>query len=931
MNPELNIFYNCNITEQLYVKGIIYIQNYLRVWEVLNVNKIGIGNYGYIDKNLNLLAIERFSSTKEGKKIVTISKKTDTENVLIVKENMICHYSSTFDNLISNNNIILEVSDNYTSGGAVIYIDSNINISNKLTSNYEILKLEGINKNNSSYSKNLIIDKETNLFDCNVFHINCNNYSTQKLEVLNNLNANLPTNITIKENADVYGNVNILGNINIRKSLKVTGLLKLNENSILVLPKKSTNIYEKIHRNIDNGSLRYNDERKTIEHYNSGWKSISTFENINYNSSIQIHKNDNKTTSNNISVYQNNNLTIEFNNITNNLNIYKPNSIFTKNININGIIPIIQNNLNINKNFIANKDVFVNNLFIIGNNTSSDVEEGHLRFNNNLNIMQIYNKQWSQLKFHSEGNGIHMKDNDNIEIITTKNKIICNLNTIDFHKNLNIYSNLTNHNFITVDKNTNVSNSIIFNNKAILKFDNSKLQAYVAPNFNTTNINDYKYFNINDYKNDCNLTYTSNIFYILANYNNYKYVFNDFNINDNFISNNTIQHIFISSENTNCLIKSLEISYFIEHTSTGETENINLIDIKNKYNILIYSNNKLIYDSSTTYSTFILKKNTIYTIQIKLKSGYPTNNSNNLVLFIRLKGLFYSDLLCKDNQIDFLYNINNNLRNDIDFSNNVNIKKVFTTTKSIIATSTNLTKLYINQPSFIVNPNNVVSIYDNNNNECFIIQNNNIGIGTSQISNNNIISIKNKNETHSLDIIGDSKIHKNVYVKNDIIVYKNCTVTNIISPYINSPYINSPYINSDNLICNNNNIIINQNINSNSLNSTNITYNNNNNLLEHTYTDNLYFNNKSNKLNSLNHNVNISDSKIDFMNTLYLNIDGNLGINTDKCYNAFSIGSKINANLSVSHNGYTIINTVDKGFLLENINVLGKLANFKTF
>ena len=133
------------------------------------------------------------------------------------------------------------------------------------------------------------------------------------------------------------------------------------------------------------------------------------------------------------------------------------------------------------------------------------------------------------------------------------------------------------------------------------------------------------------------------------------------------------------------------------------------------------------------------------------------------------------------------------------------------------------------------------------------------------------------------------------------------------------------------MICNNNNIIINQNINSNSLNSTNITYNNNNNLLEHTYTDNLYFNNKSNKLNSLNHNVNISDSKIDFMNTLYLNIDGNLGINTDKCYNAFSIGSKINANLSVSHNGYTIINTVDKGFLLENINVLGKLANFKTF
>ena len=921
MKTELNIFFNCDIIEQLRVKGLVDIRNYLRVWELLNVHKIGIGNYGYIEKNLDLLATEKFSNNDEGKKIIKISKKTDKENVLIVKENMNCHYSADFDNLISNNNIILDVSDNYTSGGAIIYIDSNINISNKLTSNYEIKKLEGINKTNSSHSENLIIEKETNLFDCNVFHINCNNYSTQHLDVLNNLNANLPTNITIKENADIYGNANILGNTNIRKSMIVTGLLELSENSILVLPKKSTNIYEKIHRTIDDGSLRYNDERKTIEHYNSGWKSISTFDNIHYNSSIQIHENDNTHTANNISIYQNNNLSIEFNNITNNLNIYKPNTIFTENLNINGVIPNIKNNLNINKNFIANKDVFVNNLFIVGNNTSSDVSEGHLRFNNNLNIMQIYNKQWSQLKFHSEGNGIHMKDNDNIEIITTKNKIICNSNTIDFHKNLNIYANLTNHNFITIDKNTNIPNSIIFNNKAILKFDNSELKAYVAPNFNTSNINDYKYFDVNDYESDCDLTYTSNIFYITANYHNYKYVWNEFNINDKFLTNNTSHHIFISSENTNCLIQSIEITHFITHTNICTTENINLIDIKNKYNILIYSNNKLIYDSSTTHSTFILKKNSIYTIQIKLKSGYPANNSDELLLFIRLKGLFYSDLLCKNNQIDFLYNINNNFRNDIHFSNNLNIKKVFTSKKTLYAPLTNLNKLYINQPNFIVNPNRSVSIYDNNNKECFSIQNNNIGIGTSEINENNIISIKNKNETHTLNIIGNSKIHKNVYVKNDIIINHNCTVTNIISPNINS----------DNLICNNT-IIINQNINCNSLHSTNIIYNNNNNnLLEHTHTNYLYFNNKKNELNNLVHNINISDSKINFMDTLYLNIDGNLGIHSDKCYNAFSIGNKIKPNLSVSHNGYSIINTVANGFLLENINVLGKLDNFKTF
>ena len=183
---------------------------------------------------------------------------------------MNCNYSSEFDNLISNNNTILDVSDNYTSGGGVIYIDSNINISNELISNYEISKIDGINKNNSSNSHNLIINEETNLFDCKVFHINCNNYSTQRLEILNNLNANLPTNINITNIAKIYGNVNIFGNTNIRKSLVSNGILQLNKDSILVLPKKSTNIYESIHRTIDNGSLRYNDERKTIEYYNSG-------------------------------------------------------------------------------------------------------------------------------------------------------------------------------------------------------------------------------------------------------------------------------------------------------------------------------------------------------------------------------------------------------------------------------------------------------------------------------------------------------------------------------------------------------------------------------------------------------------------------------------------------------------------------------------
>ena len=67
------------------------------------------------------------------------------------------------------------------------------------------------------------------------------------------------------------------------------------------------------------------------------------------------------------------------------------------------------------------------------------------------------------------------------------------------------------------------------------------------------------------------------------------------------------------------------------------------------------------------------------------------------------------------------------------------------------------------------------------------------------------------------------------------------------------------------------------------------------------------------------------------MDTLYLNIEGNLSINSDNCFNAFSIGNKIKPNLSIAHNGYSIINTVNNGFLLENINIFEKLNNYKTF
>lgn len=919
-----------HLASNLNVSNNININNFLRVYEVLGVKQIKIGNYGYIDRNLSIYQ----DSIYEGD-IFTLTNEnfTNLSNSLHVLGNLNSYDYSTFKKITTTNNILLNTHNNYGgSQGEDINIDSNINISNKLIHNYNYIKVDPItnittiDKTNTSHTENLVINKETLLYDCKVFNVNCNNYSTQNLNVLNNLTCNtFDYIINIRNTLDVLDNANIYGNTNIKNSVIINGLLELNDNSMFILPRKSTNIYEANNRIINNGSLRYNDLRKTIEYYNSGWKSITSLDSISYNSSIIIHENNNSNTSNNISFIQNNNLTVEFNNITQNLNIFKPYTFFSKNVNLEGHIPHFPENILINKYAFANKDIFINKLLILGNNTSTNKTEQHLRFNNTDNFFQIYNKQWSKLKFFSTESGIDMKDNNDIEIFKNPNKIICNSNTIDFHKNLNINSNLNNSNFINIERNSNVLNNIIFYNKAILTYDknNSLFKAFVMPNLNSHILNNYKFFNINDYSPDCNITYTTHILYILANYNNYKYVLNEFNINNNFINNNSTQYFYISTENTNCLIKSLEIHYFITSSNINNLDNIDLIDIKNKYYILIHSNNKLIYDSSTNITEFILKKNSFYTIQIKLKTNYPTENINHsdMLLFIRLKGQYYVDLYSTNNQVDFLYNSNHRFRNNIYFTNNLNIKQKFHSYKSILSNSTNLQNIYINNPDYNIIPNSSISIYDNNKNPLFIIQNNNIGIGTTEKTLNSNIFIKNKNNTDSLYIIGNSNIHKNLNVTNDIIIKNNSITTN------NLIYKN---LNIDTLICNNP-IILNQNINCDSIYSKNIILNNNI-LLSSIHTKNLYFNNKSYLLNELiESNININNKKINFKNTLYFDNNCNLSINSHTCYNAFSIGDKIKPNLSIAHNGYTEINCPNNGFILDNINIFEKLNSKKTF
>jgi len=343
--------------------------------------------------------------------------------------------------------------------------------------------------------------------------------------------------------------------------------------------------------------------------------------------------------------------------------------------------------------------------------------------------------------------------------------------------------------------------------------------------------------------------------------------------------------------------------------------------VKNKYNILVHQDNKIIYDSSSNKSEFVIKKNDFYTLQVKLKNGYPesnTNNANNMVLFIRLKGLYYSDLYFKDKQIDFVYNIDNKFRNEVDFIRSLNINKDIFSKKTILANKYFQTKIYADLTDYNVDSDSSVSI--NNNNKYLVIKNNNIGIGTS-ISEDHLLITKNPRETHSLNIIGDSKIHKNTYVKNNIIMNNNCNNLNLIYKNVNTHEVTY-----------NNSLFLKQNINSQFIDSKNLILSNTNiNLLNNTFIHNLEYNNEIYNMEYYYHkNISVDRKKIK-LNTLRFDHICNVSLFSNECYNAFSIGDKIKPNLSISHNGYTEINCKPNGFVLDNVNIFDKINNLHMF
>ena len=901
---DIYLKYNLNVLNNA------YITNFLRVYDILGLEEIKIDNFCVIDKNLNLQQSINWTQNKDKYSLLKLSNINNKENNFIIEKNLNIYYQSEFLNLISKKNTNFYISTTFPQ---FITFAKNINISQQLTSD--------INKLNNStniytdtdigyfYSKNMIvhgnsITKNSDVLNTFVYNINTNN-----LDVLNNCNSIL-NNINIKNTLNVLQNTNVIGDLNISNNLNVHKFLDFkNTNSLLILP---NNLYN---YNIT-GALRHNDIKHTIEaYYNNKWKSISHLYSSDYSTSILTQENDD------ITVTQNNNLVIEFNNITNNCNIFKD-TVILNNLNIHNISNF-KKNLNISQN-LNSSNIFINGLLELPIKSNNQCYNGLLRYNNHLNYIQLYstlNKGWSSINFNNNTNGIIITPNDTLNLYLPNNKFTLNSNISQFHKNVNISKNVNINKSLIVTNNFNVQN-IFINNKAKLEFFNNKLNAFISPNYNNQNYSNYLSLDVNDTITDnyYNIPYFSDIFFNFVNFSNYTYSTIEYNLDPNLLVNYRNSFIYHSSNNNNCIVNSFEINYFINNTTINELSTLNLIDLKKSFYVLIYYNDKLIYNSESNNTYFILPKNIYFSIQIKLKNISNNNNSifsnnlNNILLFFRFKGFYYSDLVFNHNQCDFIYRIDNDFKNDITFLNDL------TTYKKNVFNNLNINQFYINK--LHINHNNIVSnnilqVNDIDKNPCFTINNNKILFGNvskSQLLNNSKIYIKNKFNNDSLYIKGNSIINKNIYVLNNFNISNNCITSNI----------NYSNLNINNIIYNKN-TIFNTNLNIDNLNSYNLNLNSNK-LLDNTLISNLIYNNNINSLNDLtNNNIIISNNKINFKNSFCFNIEGNLSINSKKCFNAFSIGYKTNPNISISHNGDTNVKCQNNGFYLNNINILYEL------
>ena len=726
----------------------------------------------------------------------------------------------------------------------------------------------------------------------------CSNINTNNLIVKNNINSTQNANLNIKNEIIVKNNTNLNdSNIMVFNNCNIYKIEHISNQNYVVLPNNN------LKYNVPN-SLMFNSKKNTIEaYYDNKWRTISHLFNCDYNTYIDLNQN--------IDFYQNNDLTFESN--VNNITINKNTTNIYNNLNIeSGIF----NNIAIYKNLNQYNSFKSSRVVTIPMNSRSYGKKKQFRYNTKNNLIEYYSDKWKTIEL----NYLYIVNNTNtLHILHNNNKITINSNTTQFYSNMNIEQNINIDN-LYISKNINVNKDIIFNNNVKLKNNNNTLECISASNYNN---NDLKLLKVDENvsNNSFYYNYDSHYIYLLANYDTLKYCSNEYHINHNLIVNsysNFIYHIFSTND---IFINKMEFQYYVDNTNINNYLNIfDLKNIKNHFHIIIYlSNTKVVYDSESDIVSFMLKKNNYYTIKLKIKDINNNPNKNNTFILFKLKGYYHNNFLFDNQDIEFLYNVDSSFFNNITFSN-MNSKKLINFKESLNCnTIKNIKNIYVNK-SNIDTINSILKVNDVNYDSILNITNNyNVFFGnTNSIINNCSFIIKNKFNNDSLYVSGNSVFNQNTYINNDLNIENNC----IISNKCDFKSLQLKKLSIDNISFNNTITCYNLNIN-------NIYLNYNKNNFNSLVITNIINNNKIYNLDNLiNHNVTVDNKYINYNNKLYINYDGNLNINSNESFNKFSIGTKLNPNISVSFNGDTNINTNE--FYLNNINIIKELNILKS-
>tara|TARA_Y100000768_G_C23989091_1_gene690893 strand:- start:831 stop:3539 length:2709 start_codon:yes stop_codon:yes gene_type:complete len=886
---------NLNVSEKLDVLGTLKLPN------LSNTRELIIKENCHIYKSLDITRTVAWN--EDFYPILNID--TNNENSVIVNNINTFFHSNLNDVYTDIVNLYLpKVIPN-----KVYNIKNNVTLSN-------IINIE--NSDKPFICKNLNIQHNFNTVNLTVPYAITNNININNLYQSGDFLSN--SNINISENTTIYGHTLIENNINVNKSLNYNSYIHFNTNSSFVLPsfnKTKTDIinsFNPINYNVT-GSLRNNTDQNTVEAYiNDDWYSISSIANPTYSTKIIIGENNNN---NPIYFIQNNNIVIHSNTITNSFHLNKNTTNINEDFTVSKSV-ITHSNINIKNSLHLNEDNYLYGHLILPTYTDNYGQQGMIRYNNKYKFVELYNNKWNRILFNTNTSGIHINSTNSTNIfIKNKNSVIIDSKQTTIDSNVNIYSNLNLSNDLVVSNNLNINNMILFDKNIKINYNNTGLYAYVSKSHNTT---DFDWININYSINTPYIsnTYLSKILYTTTTYSNYSKLYINNTITDNAVIQSSNKFIYFSSGSTDIIINKMKFTIMLkkDDTSTYHSYELDLPTISTYFNLQIFNiNNIILYDSSYNTTLFTIPKNTLFYINIK---PIHTDFSTFFIhIFLQLVGIYHNEIYLNKSNSNFIYNIDNtftnivaysdlNVYNNITFSNNINTNTLKTKQLSIDCLED------INT--------NILQINNDTNNPCFIISNNNTIALNSKIDSNHNINLYNPYYNTTLDIEGDTYIGLNTNIYG---------VTNIKNIEINGKTDFHKNVNSDNITINNNldifqtNINIQNNLYTNILNS-NISYINKTILNKFKVKDTLYTVEELIDNDSIITNTNNTLKIINFL----IDINGNIGINTDTNFNKFTIGEQINPNLSISSNGYTIMNC--DNFYLNNINVLQELSILNT-